>query len=99
MRHTARAMCAETLAIRARLAVHWKSFAEYFGAPEIRSLAFFDPAFIADSDRGTVLVKSGRLWEGAAEWESYLSRYPNVPDADAFRQELRRVRQELGSRN
>ena len=55
MRHTARAMCAETLAIRARLAVHWKSFAEYFGAPEIRSLAFFDPAFIADSDRGTVL--------------------------------------------
>ena len=27
-------------------------------------------------DRGTVLVKAGRLWEGAAEWESYLNRYP-----------------------
>jgi regulator of sirC expression with transglutaminase-like and TPR domain len=50
-------------------------------------------------DRGTVLVKSGRLWDGAAEWEAYLNRYPNVPDAEAFRQELRRVRQELGSRN
>lgn len=50
-------------------------------------------------DRGTVLVKAGRLWEGAAEWESYLNRYPSVPDAEAFRQELRRVRQELGSRN
>jgi regulator of sirC expression with transglutaminase-like and TPR domain len=50
-------------------------------------------------DRGTVLVKAGRLWEGAAEWESYLSRYPRVPDAEAFRQQLRRVRQELGSRN
>jgi regulator of sirC expression with transglutaminase-like and TPR domain len=50
-------------------------------------------------DRGTVLVKSGRLWDGAAEWEAYLNRFPNVPDAEAFRQELRRVRQELGSRN
>ena len=50
-------------------------------------------------DRGTVLVKAGRLWEGAAEWESYLSRYPSVPDAEAFRGELRRIRQELGSRN
>src|SRR4030095_6398297 len=48
-------------------------------------------------DRGTVLVKAGRLWEGAAEWESYLSRYPNVSDAESFRQELRRVRQALGS--
>lgn len=50
-------------------------------------------------DRGTVLVKAGRLWEGAAQWESYLNRYPSAQDADAFRQELRRVRQELGSRN
>jgi regulator of sirC expression with transglutaminase-like and TPR domain len=50
-------------------------------------------------DRGTVLVKAGRLWEGAAEWEAYLNRYPRAQDADAFRQELRRVRQELGSRN
>jgi regulator of sirC expression with transglutaminase-like and TPR domain len=50
-------------------------------------------------DRGTVLVKAGRLWEGAAQWESYLNRYPSAQDAEAFRQELRRVRQELGSRN
>jgi hypothetical protein len=50
-------------------------------------------------DRGTVLVKAGRLWEGAAEWDAYLNRYPRAQDAEAFRQELRRVRQELGSRN
>ena len=50
-------------------------------------------------DRGTVLVKAGRLWEGAAEWESYLNRYPSAQDAESFRHELRRVRQELGSRN
>ena len=46
-----------------------------------------------------MLVKAGRLWEGAAEWESYLSRFPTAQDAESFRQELRRVRQELGSRN
>lgn len=50
-------------------------------------------------DRGTVLVKAGRLWEGAVEWEAYLNRFPSAQDAESFRQELRRVRQELGSRN
>jgi regulator of sirC expression with transglutaminase-like and TPR domain len=50
-------------------------------------------------DRGTVLVKAGRLWEGAGVWEAYLNRYPGAQDAESFRQELRRVRQELGSRN
>ncbi|HEX2439214.1 MAG TPA: transglutaminase-like domain-containing protein [Methylomirabilota bacterium] len=71
-----------------------------------RALGVVDRLLLIDAetpmhlrDRGTVLVKAGRLWEGAAEWESYLSRYPSVPDAEAFRQELRRVRQELGSRN
>jgi regulator of sirC expression with transglutaminase-like and TPR domain len=71
-----------------------------------RALGVIDRLLLIDSetpmhlrDRGTVLVKSGRLWEGAAEWEAYLNRHPHVPDAEAFRQELRRVRQELGSRN
>jgi regulator of sirC expression with transglutaminase-like and TPR domain len=71
-----------------------------------RALGVIDRLLLIDSetpmhlrDRGTVLVKAGRLWEGAAEWEAYLNRYPSVPDAEAFRQELRRVRQELGSRN
>ena len=71
-----------------------------------RALGVIDRLLLIDAetpthlrDRGTVLVKAGRLWEGAAEWESYLNRYPRAHDADAFRQELRRVRQELGSRN
>jgi regulator of sirC expression with transglutaminase-like and TPR domain len=71
-----------------------------------RALGVIDRLLLVDADtpmhlrdRGTVLVRAGRLWEGAADWESYLSRYPHVPDAEAFRQELRRVRQELGSRN
>jgi regulator of sirC expression with transglutaminase-like and TPR domain len=71
-----------------------------------RALGVIDRLLLIDSetpmhlrDRGTVLVKAGRLWEGAAEWESYLNRYPRAQDVDTFRQELRRVRQELGSRN
>jgi regulator of sirC expression with transglutaminase-like and TPR domain len=71
-----------------------------------RALGVVDRLLLIDAetpmhlrDRGTVLVKAGRLWEGAAEWEAYLTCYPSVPDAEAFRQELRRVRQELGSRN
>lgn len=71
-----------------------------------RALAVVDRLRIAEPaspthlrDRGTVLVKLDRLWEGAAEWEDYLSQYPGVQDAEGFRQELRRVRQTLGARN
>ena len=71
-----------------------------------RALGVIDRLLLIDPDapthvrdRGTVLVKAGRLWEGATVWESYLSRFPNAQDAESFRQELRRVRQELGSRN
>jgi regulator of sirC expression with transglutaminase-like and TPR domain len=71
-----------------------------------RALGVIDRLLLVDPetpmhlrDRGTVLVKAGRLWEGAAEWDVYLNRYPGAADAETFRQELRRVRQELGSRN
>jgi regulator of sirC expression with transglutaminase-like and TPR domain len=50
-------------------------------------------------DRGTILIKVGRLHDGAAEWERYLTRHADAPDAASFRRELRRVRQELGARN
>ncbi len=71
-----------------------------------RALGVIDRLLLIDPDapthlrdRGTVLVKAGRLWEGAAEWECYLTRFPSAQDAESFRQELRRVRQELGARN
>jgi regulator of sirC expression with transglutaminase-like and TPR domain len=71
-----------------------------------RALGVIDRLLLIDAeapmhvrDRGTVLVRAGRLWEGATEWESYLNRFPHAQDADSFRQELRRIRQELGSRN
>ena len=71
-----------------------------------RALAVVDRLLVIDEaspthlrDRGTVLVKLGKLYEGVTEWERYLKRYPAAQDAETFRQELRRIRQELGSLN
>ena len=71
-----------------------------------RALGVVDRLLVLDADsgvhqrdRGTVLVRLGRLHEGATEWERYLRRFPGAPDAEGFREELRRVRQQLGSRN
>ena len=71
-----------------------------------RALGVVDRLLVLDAesgvhrrDRGTVLVRLGRLYEGAAEWERYLRRFPDAADAGGFRDELRKVRQQLGSRN
>jgi regulator of sirC expression with transglutaminase-like and TPR domain len=71
-----------------------------------RALAVVDRLLVLDADspvhlrdRGTVLVRMRRLYEGAAAWERYLTRFPTAQDADGFREELRKVRQKLGSLN
>jgi regulator of sirC expression with transglutaminase-like and TPR domain len=71
-----------------------------------RALAVVDRLLVLDAespvhlrDRGTVLVRMRRLHEGAAAWERYLTRFPTAQDADGFREELRKVRQKLGSLN
>jgi regulator of sirC expression with transglutaminase-like and TPR domain len=71
-----------------------------------RALAVVDRLLVLDGespvhlrDRGTVLVRLRRLHEGALAWERYLTRFPNAQDADSFREELRKVRQKLGSLN
>jgi regulator of sirC expression with transglutaminase-like and TPR domain len=71
-----------------------------------RALGVVDRLLLLDAesgvhlrDRGTVLVRMGRLHDGAQEWERYLTRFPSAPDANGFRDELRKVRQQLGSRN
>jgi regulator of sirC expression with transglutaminase-like and TPR domain len=71
-----------------------------------RALAVVDRLLVLDPDsavhlrdRGTVLVRLRRLHEGATAWDGYLRRCPNAPDADGFREELRKVRQKLGTLN
>jgi regulator of sirC expression with transglutaminase-like and TPR domain len=71
-----------------------------------RALGVVDRLLVIDAtsgvhrrDRGTVLVRMGRLHEGAREWERYLIGFPGAPDVKDFREELRRVRQQLGTLN
>ena len=71
-----------------------------------RALAVVDRLLVLDADspvhlrdRGSVLVHLRRLHEGAEAWDRYLRRFPNAQDADTFREQLRKVRQKLGSLN
>jgi regulator of sirC expression with transglutaminase-like and TPR domain len=50
-------------------------------------------------DRGTVLMKLGDFNSGAAEWERYLTQYPNARDAARVREQLKRIREALASLN
>jgi regulator of sirC expression with transglutaminase-like and TPR domain len=44
-------------------------------------------------------VRLRRLHEGAQAWDRYLRQFPNAQDAETFREQLRKVRQKLGSLN
>lgn len=50
-------------------------------------------------DRGTVLMKLGDFHRGAADWERYLTRYPNARDGTRLRGQLKQIRQALASLN
>ena len=49
--------------------------------------------------RGLVLVNLGDLRRAALDWETYLRRSPEPPDAESVRARLRRVRQALAALN
>jgi regulator of sirC expression with transglutaminase-like and TPR domain len=76
------------------------------GEDWVRALQVVDRLQVLDPDspvhlrdRGSVLVRLRRLHEGAEAWDRYLRRFPNAQDADTFREQLRKVRQKLGSLN
>ena len=71
-----------------------------------RALAVVDRLLVVEPDspvhrrdRGTVLVHLGRLHQGAAEWERYVTHHPDAHDAAAVRHKLRTVREKLASLN
>jgi regulator of sirC expression with transglutaminase-like and TPR domain len=72
-----------------------------------KALGVLDRLMLLDIDggqthqrnRGSVLVKLGRLGEAATTWERYLGRYPEADDAADVRRQLRAIRQALASRN
>jgi regulator of sirC expression with transglutaminase-like and TPR domain len=71
-----------------------------------KSLAIVDRLLVLDGpasafvrDRGSLLIKLGDLFRGAAAWERYLRAHPQAPDADKVKRDLRRVRQRIASLN
>jgi regulator of sirC expression with transglutaminase-like and TPR domain len=50
-------------------------------------------------DRGTLNARLGQASAAVRDWDAYLRRVPDAPDAAAVRERLRALRQELASRN
>ena len=50
-------------------------------------------------DRGIALAHLGDFRRGLADWERYLTDFPNAPDGEKVRGQLRRVRQRLSQLN
>lgn len=72
----------------------------------VKALAIVDRLIVLDGpssvfvrDRGSLLVKLGDLFRGAAAWERYLVAHPQASDADKIKRDLRRVRQRLATLN
>jgi regulator of sirC expression with transglutaminase-like and TPR domain len=50
-------------------------------------------------DRGVALASMGEYTQGLADWERYLTEYPNAADHETVKSQLRRVRQKLAQLN
>jgi regulator of sirC expression with transglutaminase-like and TPR domain len=50
-------------------------------------------------DRGMLHARLGRAPAAVQDWEAYLQRAPDAPDAAVVRDRLRALRQALASRN
>jgi regulator of sirC expression with transglutaminase-like and TPR domain len=64
-----------------------------------RMLAINPAAAGERRDRGAAWSNMGRLERGAADWERYLTEFPNAADHEQVRGQLRRVRQKLAQLN
>jgi len=64
-----------------------------------RTLALNPDAAGEWRDRGAAWSNMGRLERGAADWERYLTEFPDAADREQVRGQLRRVRQKLAQLN
>jgi len=63
-------------------------------------LLALDPAAATEwRDRGLAMVQLGEHRRGLADWEHYLTHFPNAPDTDRVRAHHRRLRQKLSELN
>lgn len=72
----------------------------------VRAVAVSDRILVLDPasgierrDRGIALAKSGDYRRGLADWERYVTDFPDAPDNAEMRGHLRRVRQKLSELN
>jgi regulator of sirC expression with transglutaminase-like and TPR domain len=80
--------------------VYWRREAWDKVVQVIDRLLVLNPASAAERrDRGAAWSNMGRLERGAADWERYLTDFPNAADHEQVRHQLRRVRQKLAQLN
>jgi regulator of sirC expression with transglutaminase-like and TPR domain len=80
--------------------VYWRREAWDKVVRVIDRLLVLNPASAGERrDRGAAWSNMGRLERGAADWEQYLTDFPNAADHEQVRHQLRRVRQKLAQLN
>jgi regulator of sirC expression with transglutaminase-like and TPR domain len=80
--------------------VYWRQEAWDKVVRVIDRLLLLNPASAGERrDRGAAWSNMGRLERGVADWERYLTEFPNAADHEQVRHQLRRVRQKLAQLN
>jgi regulator of sirC expression with transglutaminase-like and TPR domain len=80
--------------------VYWRREAWDQVVRVIDRLLVLNPASAGERrDRGAAWSNMGRLERGVADWEQYLTDFPNAADHEQVRNQLRRVRQKLAQLN
>jgi regulator of sirC expression with transglutaminase-like and TPR domain len=80
--------------------IYWRQEAWDKVVRVIDRMLVIDPTAAGEwRDRGAAWSNMGRLERGVADWERYLTEFPNTADHDQVRGQLRRVRQRLAQLN
>src|SRR4029450_4171449 len=80
--------------------IYWRQEAWDKVVRVIDRLLALDPAAAGERrDRGTAWTNMGRLERGVADWERYLTEFPDAGDHEQVRTPPRRARQKLAQHN
>jgi regulator of sirC expression with transglutaminase-like and TPR domain len=81
-------------------AIYWRREDWHRAVAVSDRILVLDPSCgVERRDRGIALAKAGDYRRGLADWERYITDFPDAPDNAAMRGHLRRVRQKLAKLN
>lgn len=81
-------------------AIYWRREEWDKAVQTVDRLLVLEPAAGGEwRDRGNALASLGEFRRGLADWERYLTDFPNAPDGEKVRGHLRRVREKLAQLN